>query len=428
MSLITRSWLPSVSGSPMGIGSVKFGDSGSVDAFGRLRISEPVTMFDSQLQYDLASLVWDQSTAVSALVTHLPNESAAELSVTATINSKAVRQSRQYSRYRPGKSMLIAITFVMGAGVTDVRKRVGYFDDSTTGGTGNGIFLEQNGTTDVALTRRTYTSGSQSDADRVVQADWNIDPFDGTGPSGVTLDLSKTQILEIDCQWLGVGRVRVGFNIGGCLCLAHEFTHANILETVYCTTMNLPIRYEIHKTATSDGVGTLKQICSCVISEGGYDTDRGSPRGTGNGITAVGVTTRRPILSIRPKTTFNSITNRGWVIPESLEIMATTNSGYWELVYGGTLGGSPSWGSAGDNSIVEKDVAANSISGGEILATGTIVAGAASGAGSIDDTILTKTLLTLDIAGTTATILSLVITSHTGTCNAIGHLRWREYR
>jgi hypothetical protein len=49
----------------------------------------------------------------------------------------------------------------------------------------------------------------------VPQTNWNIDKLDGTGISGITLDISKAQILWMDIEWLGLGTVRIGFVING---------------------------------------------------------------------------------------------------------------------------------------------------------------------------------------------------------------------
>ena len=67
-------------------------------------------------------------------------------------------------------------------------------------------------------------------------------------------------------QWLGVGRVRVGFNINGVIYYAHYFNNANNLGSVYMSTPNLPVRYEVSSTG---GSVTLDQICCTVQSEGG---------------------------------------------------------------------------------------------------------------------------------------------------------------
>lgn len=399
--------------------TVTFKDSPAQDAFGRLRTSDPVTLFASQFQYDLQPLMWESALTAGGTATHLPNESSVRLRV-ATNGDKVIRQSRIYTRYRPGKSLLVALTFVMGSDTANVRKRLGYFDAS------NGIFLEQNGVTQTSIVRRTSTSGSPVD-NLVAQADWNLDKFDGTGPSGITLDFTKAQILMMDLQWLGVGRVRVGFDINGVFYPAHQFLNANNLSTVYMTTANLPIRYEIEATGAIGGNTDLIQICSMVSSEGGFESELGMPRSFGR-TTATSVTSRRPILSIRPKLTFNGIVNRGLILPEGVSLTAATNDSYWELVYGGTVSTGTAWTSVSANSLTEYDVGSSAISGGEVIASGFIVT--ASGGGSprlqTSENIISRFPLTLDIAGTGFTTLSLVCTSFTGTSSVTGTIDWRE--
>ncbi len=239
-------------------------DGPNLDAFSRLRVSTPVGLFDSSFQYDLQPLLYYTVTANSGTVTHTAAYSSAKLSTAAVASSSALLQSKQYHRYIPAKSQLVVMTQIMGAAVAGITRRAGYFDDN------DGVFLEQNGITDVALVRRTSTSGSPVD-NRVVQASWNLDPLNGAGPSGITLDLSKASILVIDLQWLGMGRIRVGFDIGGIIVYVHEFLNANVLTVPYMKTANLPVRW----SASGNGVSDMYATCAAVISEGGTEFDRG---------------------------------------------------------------------------------------------------------------------------------------------------------
>ena len=59
-------------------------------------------------RYDLAPLLWETTLVGTGTCTHLPNESAARLSV-ATSGDSVTRQSR-YITYRPGKSQLVMVT------------------------------------------------------------------------------------------------------------------------------------------------------------------------------------------------------------------------------------------------------------------------------------------------------------------------------
>jgi len=151
----------------------------------------------------------------------------------------------------------------MNTQTENLEQRIGMFDAN------NGIFFEDTGTA-YQIVRRTYTSGASVD-DPILQSAWNGDRLDGTGASGYTLDPTKSNILFMDLEWLGVGAVRVGFVIDGKFITAHTFYNANSLTTVYMQTANLPIRYEIEVTsALAAGTYTLQQICSTCMIEGGY--------------------------------------------------------------------------------------------------------------------------------------------------------------
>lgn len=233
-----------------------------VDAFGRLRVSNPYTLFDSQNRYE-ADPQFSSSTATGGTAVYNDNTKAVDLSVTTSSGSEAIRQTKRVFTYQPGKSLLVMATFVMNAAKTNLRQRVGYFNAN------NGIFFQVADTTKSFIIR-TSTSGSPSDARKVDQASWNGDKLDGTGPSGITLDVTKTQILFIDMEWLGVGTVRCGFIINGQYIVCHTFNNANLQTAVYMQTAILPVRYEITNTGATASSSTLNQICSTVISEGGY--------------------------------------------------------------------------------------------------------------------------------------------------------------
>lgn len=288
------------------------------DAFGRARVSNPVTRFASAHQYDASPDFWETTLTSNGTATHLPNESAVRLRTTTVSGDKVVRQTYRYFRYLPGKSQLILVTGTLGAAAANVRKRLGYFDAS------NGLFFEQT-SAGMFVVRRTSVSGTPDDV-RVAQADWNIDPMNGSGPSGLVLDPAKSNIFVIDFEWLGVGRQRFGVNIDGMTYYVHEIDWANRGgASVYMTTANLPVRYEIENTGTAvSATNDLIQICSTVVSEGGTDGELQTRlRSASNGVTTIGVTTRRPILSIRPKLTFNSIANRALISPANIEFINT---------------------------------------------------------------------------------------------------------
>lgn len=238
----------------------------SIDVFGRKRVSFPLDLFSSkQLSPNSNYYLWDIKTDKDGSSIYNQNAATTVLNVGLQQYSYAVRQSKTYHNYQPGKSQLIMMTFVLGdhqSGSTDgIRKRVGLFN------TNNGIFLEsKNG--QVYLVIRSNESGKVVN-NRIERQNWNSDPFDGSGKSNIMIDFSKSQIFVIDFEWLGVGCVRCSFVIDGKLHLAHIFRHTNIINSVYMSSPNLPLRYEIMKTKCNQNVGSLKTICATVMSEGG---------------------------------------------------------------------------------------------------------------------------------------------------------------
>ena len=235
----------------------------NLDAFGRLRVSNPVTLFDSQNRY-IDGEQFSSITATGGNVVYVANESSFNLNVSAASGSSVIRQSKTVQAYQPGKSLLTMNTFAMATLKANLRQRVGYFTAD------NGIYFEANGTS-LFLVIRSSTTGVVVE-ERIAQASWNGDTLNGAGSSGITLDPTLTQIFWCDIEWLGVGNVRAGFVINGQFIVCHTFQHANQPgnTTVYMTTATLNPRYEITNTGATSGNSTMKQICSTVISEGGF--------------------------------------------------------------------------------------------------------------------------------------------------------------
>lgn len=349
--------------SPGGTTPVSYADSTSLDAFTRLRVSTPTTIFDSKQINDNQPLLFDDAQVSGAGTTSTYNAGQAS-STLATSNLTAghrVRQTRRRFNYQPGKSQLIFETGVMGSATAGSTKRIGLFDED------NGIYWGQDGS-GLFVGIRTSTSGAPVDND-VPQTSWNLDPLNGTGPSRINLDPTTTQILAMDFEWLGVGRVRIGFVIDGILYSCHEFLHANVLTVVYMSTPNLPIRYEI----INDGTGAaaaLVQICSTVITEGGR-SDTGLPFGINRDTNTITVTNANlySTIGIRLKTTHLGALIR--VI--GFALVCTSAAEYaWYLIINPTIAGAAFVWTPLANASVEYSfgTSATTLSGGTILATG----------------------------------------------------------
>jgi len=85
---------------------------------------------------------------------------------------------------------------------------------------------------------------------RVPQSAWNIDKFDGTGPTGSTLDLTKDQMFYIDYSWYGAGAIRYGMRAtDGRIQYAHKTLNNNQNYLAWMRSGNLPARYETNTFA-----------------------------------------------------------------------------------------------------------------------------------------------------------------------------------
>lgn len=393
----------------------EYGDTPAVDAFARLRTSDPYTIFDSKQLHDKQLLFWDEALGGSATSVHAPADANTAMTVTANAADYVIRQTKQKFNYQPGKSQLIFATF-HSAQVSGITSRIGIFD-----GTGannltpnNGIFFEGNG----SLSWNIAKNGAITET--ITQSNWNVDPLDGTGASGITLDLSATQILLIDYEWLGVGRVRVGFVIDGLVYYAHYFNHANnnTFSSVYMSTPNLPLRYSIETDGTNGS--TLDHICSTVMSEGGIE-ETGVLRSVGMGITHVdanasGIT--YALIGIKLKTAYSDIT----VTPESISVMTLTNdSFYWQLLLNPTIAGAFTYANVVNSALqVATGVTANTVTGGTEIGSGYVSKSSA-------DSSKLETALRMGstIAGVLDEIV-LVATPFSLNADIIGSLTFRE--
>ncbi len=169
----------------------------------------------------------------------------------------------------------------------------------------------------------------------------------------------------------------------------------------------------------------MKQICVAVISEGGRDQERTINHGVAGPTAAV--TTRRPILTIRPKRTFgtSSVTNHGHISQVIADVIASTNNALVEVVFDGSAT-SAVWNDFGDNSLVEYDSNATEISGGEVVATFFVTSAQGNRSTSGSKDIGERLLLVYDSLKDSSVEMSIVVTSLNATTNVLGALNWGE--
>jgi hypothetical protein len=423
----------------------------ATDAFGRLRVAETFTLGDYKHLYAIDPNFIDLKEN-GGDIQFAANKACATMTTTSNVASRAVHQTKFYHHYQPGKSQVIFSSICFGYAQQNVTKRTGYYDDR------DGIYFEQvggataDGTTNGTLNFvvRSYAGGSASETTvgtykrRVPQSEWNIDPCDGTGPSKFNINISKTQLVYIDFQWLGVGRIRCGFVHNGQIILAHEYYCSNELAEVYMSNPNLPVRCEIKNTGTTSG-GTMYQICSTVMSEGGYVES-----GIDWAITSPAIRTtiapggtRFPLLAIRLKNSFQGYPNRISVRPNTIGIFAQSGDCYYELIKlsnasqltttlnGGTL----TWTDADDDSGVQYCVNAEAITGSvDVFAAGIVTAGASPNSltpvASGGLTSAKKNIIVQNLDSTNSEVFVIAVKTisalSNATANVAATIQWRE--
>lgn len=345
-------------------------NDGLVDAFGRLRVSNPVTLFDTQNRY-YDHEQFSSSISGTANVQFQANSSSFLCNVGTTSGDSVLRETVRVFPYQPGKSLLIYQSFCFNNPKTNLRQRTGYFDAD------NGIYFEANGG-DLYMVIRSSSSGAIIE-DRILQANWNTDTLSGLGgvsnPSGIELNPALVQIWFCDIEWLGVGTVRVGFIIDGQYITCHHFNHANTPSTLtvnntttYMTTANLPLRCEITNTGTTGSASTMRQICSSVISEGGYQLlGSGNPRAASH---LIGAPRRLPndqsfvpVMAIRLKSTMLDAI----VVPINYSLVPVAQSLFQYRIYKYAITSGGTWVDSATDSAVQYNLAPTALVSGDIV-------------------------------------------------------------
>lgn len=394
----------------------------STDSFGRLRVSNPYTLFDTNTRY-YDHQQFNSQTSGTATVAYEANSSTFTLTIGSANGDSIIRESNRVFPYQPGKSLLVMATFCGSTPKANLRQRVGYF------GAQNGVYFEVAGTT-LNMVIRSYSSGAIIE-DRIPQSEWNGDRLDGAGgvtnPSGITLNPALDQIWWCDIEWLGVGTVRAGFVINNKFYTCHSFRHANTPSTAtanntttYMTTATLPLRYEITNTGVTTGSSMLRQICSTVLSEGGYNSF-GTTQTAGTGTSTFRCVTAGvyyPIVSIRlASTRLDSI-----VVPRQIDILSPTVNYYrWTLIQNGVLTGA-SWASTSPTGTVQIDKAATAISGGIEIQSGYASSRELSQLGAVD---FFQFQLGRTLVGVSDTV-TLALASTSANADVLAQLGWQE--
>lgn len=387
---------------------IQAADSPSIDAFARLRTSNPTTLFDSKQLYDTGSLFWNTKIVGNATASYFAAGAAVSMSAVGNASSVS-RQTKRYFQYQPLKSHLIVTTGNFNGVVANTIKRIGYYDDN------NGIFFQTSGSQFGTVIRKngvdTFTS----------QSAWNLDIFNGNGTSGKSIDVSKSQIYFFDFEWLGVGRVRYGIFQAGVPTYVHQIANVNSLSDVYMSNPNLPVKYEIINSGS--GAQSMLHICSAVASEGGSEST-GQTRTVGinsiNGAIAANVAnTDFGIVAIRLKPTALN----GTAFVRKISALNVTGAQNWvySLIMNPTTGSAYTWTDIPD-SICQVATGQVQVSGGT-----RILGGYVSSTSDASDTLTPQLSLGLgsDVNGN-PDIMVLAVQCNANNQNFVGNITFQE--
>ncbi len=393
---------------------IEFGDSGSIDAFGRARVSQITTQYDSKQLHDALPLFVDEVTIGTATSVHSTTEANTTLT-TSAVSDAVIMQTKERFNYQSGKSQLIFMTCTNFEVQTDIVKRIGYFNSSTVSpytASLDGLFFESDGT-DVSI--NIYKTGTLTE--QTAQSSWNLDKLDGTGDSGITIDWSENLILCVDFEWLGTGRVRWGLVVGGLFVYFHESNHANVTTGVYMSSPNQPLRWEIRQNGAT--TGTFKFICASVNSEGSLNKlgkilsdNLGSSHVNANSTSSKYALIGVRLQSAKVDTLVDILT---------LSAMSTTNDNFlWEIWWNPTVSGTFTYSNVTSSSIQTAKGSGNTVSGGTLIDSGY---GASQS--SIRESIESALRLGMTISGTPDEIV-LTAQPLSSNLDILGSITWRE--
>lgn len=321
---------------------IRYDDSPNIDAFGSLRSTSSRVLGEYRFFYDQGTVsVMESLTDGSGAFTIDYGNTLVNASVTTGATDRVVYQSKQYHPYISGTSNKALLTFKMDSPKANVQQYVGLFDDD------NGIFFRMNGITPEVVIRKKGV-----DNEVVAKTAWNLDRLDGSkneyNPSGITVDFTKCHIFICDYQWLGVGRVRIGFVIDGSIHYVHQFLHANQTEEPYMMQPSLPVRWELRNTGTTASSTAMKFICAAVYCEGS-DIEVGFTRSVstdGNVTTVSNSTDGQCLIALKLKDTVVGKKNKALARIKEWAVLATNDVNYRIIVAPNTsaiFSNTPNW-------------------------------------------------------------------------------------
>ncbi len=401
------------------------GITSAIDSKGRLKVQTQQTIFFNTFQYGKESDVWDESTTSGGAAVFDVSTSNVLMSVTSTVGSKVIRQTRNVQRYTPGRAQAIAFAIRLQTPVTGVRRRLGMFDGN------DGFFFEDCGTVDPVTGEPQYacvvinSDGATPTVERIYRKDWNGDKLDGNGPSKIVADPQAQQLINIEYEWYGAGTIIFSWIIDGLPRVIHTVFNGNRLRTPWAKTPFLPIRLELENFGGATGTHYMWQGSNSLLVEGsveklGIAENMLTPLA---GINMPLANTFYPILSIRLKPT----TLTGIVLPTYFQAGTLDNTDiYYRLIRNATVNGT--WVDHPDtNAFTQYNyTSTGAVTDGFALDSGIISAGANSGPIQLDSNTVYQ--IGRGSLGTVSDTITIAVAAKNANKNAVVSFTWIEQR
>lgn len=389
----------------------------------RYRMTIPRNLFENRFEYDTQDILWEEPTNINGSVIHLPNESACRLQIGSNSGDKLARQTRQYFKYSSGKPLTIKTGIRFDSVQSGVRKRSGLYTIE------NGLYLEVT-ENDLTVVRRSKADGTVQE-ERIKQKHWNGYKLNGGLNPGITLDISKVQMLVFRDDWYGAGTPAVGLQIDDVIYWAHKFYTANKSAFPNLGSPSLPIRSEIENLTATSGNSNLDLFGGTCIIDGDEDIP-GYNFGVSNDFTPVTAQSNilTMILTIKPKLLFRGFENRARIDPLKFSIFGEDNNTvgmHYKLIRNPTFSSVLTYNDVDNLSSVEHAVGDGSItvSGGEVIQPDYLSVGG-KGLNGIESDVNSRIPLTIDALGNSADTLSIAAGGLGSNANAFCSFKWKE--
>jgi hypothetical protein len=343
-------------------GSYNQGDGTSfnpnLDNSGKQEVSINFASGEYTLDHDLAPNLLDTQVVNGGTIAYNATKNSASLDVTAASGDVAIIQSKQFHPYYPAHAQQAVFTMIGFIPQTDVTKRIGYFSSDTVSPfdtVKDGFYLESSG----GVVSLVISKGGT--AITIPQSAW-LDPLNGTGSSGLTVDWNNFQVFMIDFLYLGGTTVNLYWTANGRRHLVHQHHHSNNFADVIMDHPSQPIRAEIRSTG---GAGDFDFVCGQVSSQINSFNFNGVPFCVDSGSTFINLATAATeyaILGLRKS-------DRHWeLFKQDVTIVspAGPNQAYrWRLLQNPTLSAGLTWGNTtvagvdyaiGDGAITVSDI------------------------------------------------------------------------